>query len=566
LEGLTQTGRDLLVTIWLHYHIGEEVVIALICFAIAKRAYLLRADEPSIDEELSGRLFLISSAFLLLGLNSTVHAAIHGLHWDQNLLYQTLLGYCLGLFVLIFAIFSEKPWNKKFLPLLYVPLLILLHPAIYVRFPIFGEFRPMAWIAISYLSGIVCILYIAAYYHTRLRRFLMSAAGHLIICISAIALFFPTGIGSLAWTYGHILRPLGFGILLYSMNRQELLTLKGSILYKVLTVFSLLAAIPIMIFGMALFYENISGIHLMDRRVMIFLLMLVTLASALIFGLGLIIRLIRPLLQLKDDVDKIGNEGLDTELPTKRSDEIGKLSTAFNDMVVKLRSSFAERERLSRLAATGQLAATLAHEIKNPLNAISGAAMYIGKNFDGSLIKEFVAVINAEVSRVNKLTSNLLNFAKPLKPEPVPSDINRLVEETLTLLRQEFTEQRLNVETDLGEDIPTTAFDYNQMKQVLINLLLNSFDAIELGEEGTINVTTRASNGQVMVSVRDNGKGIKKEDMENIFNPFFTTKARGTGLGLAISKKTARENGGDITVESEYGRGSTFTVSLPVRT
>ncbi|MEJ2313491.1 MAG: ATP-binding protein [Nitrospirota bacterium] len=563
MEGLTQTGRELLYRIWLNYHISEEVFIAAVCFLIAKRAYLIRTEEPSLDEEGSSRMLLVGSAFFILGLNSAVHATIHAMRWDQNLLYQTLLGYCLGLFVIIVAISSEKPWTKAYIPLLYIPLLLLLHPAVYEHFPIFGEFRPMAWIAISYLSGIVCVLYVAAFYHTRLKRFLLSALGHLTICISAIALFFPTGIGSTAWSYGHILRPLGFGVLFFSMNKEELLTLRGSILYKVLTVLSMLTAIPIMIFGMVFFYENISGLHLMDRRVMIFLLMLVTLISALIFGLGLIIRLIRPIIQLKEDVDKIADQGLDIEIQTGRSDEIGKLSTAFNDMVVKLRKSFAERERLSRLAATGELSATLAHEIKNPLNAISGAATYIGKNYKGSLIKDFIKIINEEVGRINKLTTSLLNFAKPLKPEPAPTDVNRLAEETVALMRQECEEQGLRLETRLQEGVPDVSLDYGQIKQVLINLILNAVDAV--GQDGVIRVSTVSSDSRVLLSVEDNGTGIPEGELENIFNPFHTTKARGTGIGLAISRKAVKEHGGDITVKSEPGKGSVFTISLPVK-
>ncbi len=564
MEGLTQTGQELLYRIWLNYHIGEEIFIAVTCFLIAKRAYFIRTEEPSLDEEGSSRMLLIGSAFFILGLNSAVHATIHVMGWNQNLLYQTLLGYCLGLFTIIVAISSEKPWTKTYMPLLYIPLLMLLHPAIYEIFPVFGEFRPMAWIAISYLSGIVCILYVAAYYHTRLKRFLLSALGHLTICVSAIALFFPTGIGSLAWSYGHLLRPLGFGVLLFSMNKEELLTIRGSILYKVLTVLSLLTAIPILIFGMVFFYENISGIHLMDRRIMIFLLMLLTLASALIFGLGIIIRLIRPIIQLKEDVDKIADQGLDIEIQTGRSDEIGKLSTAFNDMVVKLRKSFAERERLSRLAATGELSATLAHEIKNPLNAISGAASYIGKNFKGSLIKDFVKVINEEVGRINKLTTSLLHFAKPLKPEPALTDINKLAEDTVALMSQECDEEGPKLETSLQEGMPEVSLDYGQIKQVLINLILNSFDAV--GQDGVIKVSTESSNGRVFLSVEDNGTGIPEEELESIFNPFHTTKARGTGIGLAISKKAVREHGGDITVKSEVGKGSVFTISLPLKT
>jgi signal transduction histidine kinase len=554
-------GKDFLIT----YHIVEEFFISIICSSIAWRAFSVsRSIDPLSDRESNSRIFLMSAGFLLLGLNSFVHALIHAAGFNQNLLYQTLLGYCLGLLTLIVAISSEKPWSKRALPLLYIPLLILLAPDIYEKFPVFSKFRPIVWIFISYFSGVVSILYIAAYYHTRLNRYLLSAFGHLLICISAIALFFPTGIGSTAWVYGHVFRPLGFIVLFFSMNRQELINLRESILYQLRTTFSLMASIPLLVFGMVVTYESIYPIQLVGKRMIVFLLVLITLVSALVFALVLIIRLMRPILRLKLAVDKIAVEGLDRQIETDRNDEIGKLSRAFNDMVVKLRQSFSERDRLSRLAATGELSATLAHEIKNPLNAIGAAAVYIRKNFKGSLIKEFGRIIYDEALRINKLASNLLSFAKPLNPDPQPSDINTLVTETATLLNQECKERQLTIETELQQDVPITSFDYNQIKQVLINLLLNSFDAVS--QEGWIKIKTGTSNGNVIVSVQDNGKGISEKNIENIFNPFFTTKTRGTGLGLAITKKTVKEHGGDIIVESIPGKGSIFTLLLPVKT
>lgn len=548
----------------MYYHIGEEFLIALVCFTVAIRAfYTSKSEHPSLDKEKRSRIFLIGAGFVLLGINSTVHSSIHALDLDENLLYQTLLGYCLGLLTLIVAISAEKPWNKKAFPLLYIPLLILLFPDIYERFPIFGEFRPLVWVIVAYLSGIVSMLYIATFYRTRSRRYLYSALGHALICTSAILLFFPAAIGSTIWLYGHLFRPMGFGILFFSMTQEELTKLGGSILYRALTAFSLLAAIPLLVFGTVVFYENINPIQLVGRKLIVFLLLLITLASALIFGLGLIIRLIGPILRLKDSVDRLVDERFSKKIEINSNDEIGELSNAFNEMVVKLHHAIAEQDRLSRLAATGELAATLAHEIKNPLNAIGGAAVYIEKNFRGSLIKEFVKIIYDEVLRINKLTTTLLNFAKPIKPEPEPSDINKLVNETVYFLGQESKGQDVVIETDLAGDVPIINFDHNQIKQVLINMLLNSFDAVD--KNGKIKIKTRPSNGNVLLSVEDNGKGIKEEDIKNIFNPFFTTKTRGTGLGLAISKKIAREHGGDIFVESIHGKGSKFTLLLPAR-
>jgi signal transduction histidine kinase len=356
------------------------------------------------------------------------------------------------------------------------------------------------------------------------------------------------------------MRPLGFAILFFSMNREELLKMEGSILYRALAAFSILAAIPLLFFGTFVFYDNISPITIIGRRFIIFLLLLITLISGLLFGLGMIIKLIRPILQLKNSVDGMVGEGQIKRIPVQSYDEIGELSGAFNDMLNRLDKAIEEQERMSRLAATGELAATLAHEIKNPLNAIGGAATYIGKNIKGSLTQEFVSVITSEVSRINKLTTTLLSFSKTADPNPEPCDLNNLVKEALYLLSKESPDLQVTLKEELAEDLPPVECDYNQIKQVVINLLINAHDAVS--KNGEITVKTWHEKNRIYMAVKDNGSGISPEIIHNIFNPFFTTKTRGTGLGLAISKRIAKEHGGDLTVKSTPGEGSIFTLDI----
>lgn len=543
------------------YHNCSEILISCVCFIITARSLFLFNDlKKRKDKELSSRILLVGSGFAVLGMSSCIHAIIHAFNFNQNLLYQTLIGYCFGLFLLIIAIFSEKPQTKIFLPLLYIPLLALLLPDIHERFPVFGEFRPLVWINVSYLAGLVCMLHITTFYRFKDPEILWSAAGFALICISAIFLFFPTSIGSPAWLYGHIFRPIGFCLLLFGMNRKMLSEMGSSILYRALTAFSLLAALPLLIFGTVIFYEEINHLDLVSRRLLVFLLMLVTLASAFIFGLGMIIRLVRPILHLKDSVDELGDEGLSKTIEVTTNDEIGELSNSFNEMIVKLSHAVDEQERLGRLAATGELAATLAHEIKNPLNAIGGAATYIGKNFHGSLIDEFIGVISDEAARINKLTGNLLDFAKPLQWEPEQTDINKLIQDMISLLREEAKEKGIALHAQLADDIPVIDCDRNRIKQVLLNLLINSFDAVD--NQGEVTISSSFSQGKAMIAVADNGKGISPSNLKEVFNPFFTTKTRGTGLGLAISKKIAKEHHGDLVVESLPDQGCTFTLIL----
>jgi signal transduction histidine kinase len=286
----------------------------------------------------------------------------------------------------------------------------------------------------------------------------------------------------------------------------------------------------------------------------------VAFAATLIFALGVIIRLVKPILLLKDSVSRLVDEGFNQSIPVVGHDEIGELSNAFNEMVQKLGHAIDEQERLCRLAATGELAATLAHEIKNPLNAISGAAVYIRKNYSGCLIEEFTGVISDESARINKLTTTLLGFVKPMVQERASTDLNEIVRSIVSLLSEEAKSNEITLTTQLDDNLPPVNCDLNQIKQILINLIINGFDAIE--GRGEISISTCFQQNKILLAVKDNGMGIAFDKAEYVFNPFYTTKTRGTGLGLAISKKIAREHQGDLVLESVEGQGSKFTLIL----
>lgn len=539
------------------YHELEELLIVLLCFLIALRTH--KDHSLFSDNEKIGRSRLLASGFLLLGISSLIHLLIHVLDLNTNLLYQSLLGYCFSFLVIITSLSAERVRNKEWLPLGYFPLFLLLSPAINKDFPLFAVFRPVAWISVSYLAGVVCVLYCTVYYTTRNRRLLWVITGFSLICLSSSLLFFPAAIGSLVWLAGHVLRPIGFLLVFFGIAFGEINILGGSILYRTLTAFSLLAGLPLLIFGTLVFYEHMSSVNILDQQWILFLLLGVTLASALFFGFGMVIRLIRPILELKEGVEHIIGKGLQKRIQVGSNDEIGELAESFNRMMGRLCNAIDEQERMCRLAATGELAATLAHEIKNPLNAIVGAASYIGRNYQGELIEEFIKIITDEAKRINQLTLNLLNFAKPqltLKP----TDINKLVRETLSLLEQEAIGSHIAIDMRLNEDLPSAFCDRNQVRQILLNLMLNAFEAIQ-EKEGAVSVQTRKKDEEIHVLVRDNGKGINKEMIREIFNPFFTTKTHGTGLGLAISKRIAEEHGGDLQVCST-SRGTIFTLIL----
>jgi two-component system sensor histidine kinase HydH len=250
-------------------------------------------------------------------------------------------------------------------------------------------------------------------------------------------------------------------------------------------------------------------------------------------------------------------------------DEIKELVEAFNQMVKDLRFNLGElqkatteKARLERLSALGEMAATVAHETKNPLNAIRLATSYLKNNFQGDILTEFLKIIEEEVERLNDITTGFLGFSKPAPLKPKPSSINSIVKSSVDLIRQEATDRNIEVLVLTDEHVPPVVCDGSQLKQALLNLLINAMDAA--GSGGTVSVTTEGAGSQVTIAVHDSGPGIRPDQMEKIFKPFFTTKTRGSGLGLAIAERILKEHKGEITVTSEPGKGTTFILSLPV--
>ena len=249
-------------------------------------------------------------------------------------------------------------------------------------------------------------------------------------------------------------------------------------------------------------------------------------------------------------------------------DEIHELVEVFNQMVKDLKYNLNELEkanreksRMERLSALGEMAATVAHETKNPLNSIRLATSYLKKNFEGEILTEFLSIIEEEVMRLNDMTTSFVGFSKPAPLTLKTCDLNAIVKSTVALIRQEATDRNIEVIVLVDEHIPPVQCDFSRMKQALLNLLINAMDAS--GEGDAITIATEASGALLKISVQDTGMGIRPEDVEKIFKPFYTTKTRGTGLGLAIVDRIVKEHGGRIEVDSAPERGATFTMELP---
>ncbi len=222
----------------------------------------------------------------------------------------------------------------------------------------------------------------------------------------------------------------------------------------------------------------------------------------------------------------------------------------------------AAMRRSDRLAALGQLSAGLAHELRNPLGSIKGSADLLARsasrNDPGSVViaKELAEIISSEVDRTNSLVTRFLDFARPLEPRRELTDLAAVIDRAIRRSKAE-------VVRDYEVSLPPVPIDPELMEQVFLNLLSNAAEASLPG--APVTVRTREVDGQAEVSVIDTGCGIAADQLDTIFNPFVTTKQTGVGLGLAIVSKIVDGHGGKMSVESEPGQGSTFRVSLPIK-
>jgi len=228
-----------------------------------------------------------------------------------------------------------------------------------------------------------------------------------------------------------------------------------------------------------------------------------------------------------------------------------------------LQEAEAAVRRSERLAALGQLSAGLAHELRNPLGTIKVSSEMLLKNIpkDNALAAELAGFISTEVDRTNSLVTRFLEFARPLELRLSTAEVGEVIDRAIAQLERNTPPYDLTVYRNYSPDVRPFAFDTELMERVIYNLLLNAAQATPPG--GAVTVKTRPVDASVEISVIDRGAGIAPQDIESIFNPFFTTKKEGLGLGLAIVSKIVDLHGGKMAVESDPGKGSVFRVFLP---
>jgi two-component system sensor histidine kinase HydH len=223
-----------------------------------------------------------------------------------------------------------------------------------------------------------------------------------------------------------------------------------------------------------------------------------------------------------------------------------------------------EIRRKEKLAAIGGLAAGVAHEIRNPLSSIKGIASYFKDKFDeDSGEKEMAYVMIEEVDRLNRVISELLEFARPTDLKLKTTDLKSLIEHSVRLIEQEASSKNIEIKLDLSLEALSAEIDSDRFSQCLLNLYLNSLQA--MGKDGQLSIKgSLTEDNLIKIEIKDTGAGIKAENLNKIFDPYYTTKTKGTGLGLAIVYKIVEAHNGNIRVRSILEQGTTFIISIPV--
>ncbi len=305
-----------------------------------------------------------------------------------------------------------------------------------------------------------------------------------------------------------------------------------------------------------------------------------------------------PIRRLIEATQAISEMRLDQPIAVRSSEEIERLARSFDVMRERLQAAKAEnaefmqrletkvQERTAqlgvaqqkllktdRLASLGQLAASVAHEINNPISGVLNLAMLMQRILkdDGvpaGRVEEFrryLGQVAAETARVGRIVSDLLSFSRRSKPQSVGADLNAIVTTTVSLVSHKLELSRVEVNLDLARGLPSVRCDASQIQQVVINLVLNASEAIKGGGRVTVRTRAAANEGGVVLEVSDTGSGIPAELLGKIFDPFFTTKeeGKGVGLGLAVVYGIVNAHGGEVEVASVVGQGSTFRVRLP---
>ena len=256
--------------------------------------------------------------------------------------------------------------------------------------------------------------------------------------------------------------------------------------------------------------------------------------------------------------------GIFVEREREQRAALARTTRQLSDVYEQLQHNFDQMKRAERLYAVGQLAAGLAHEIRNPLASIAGASGILQRNahLEDTHLK-VLAVIDKECQRLTRLLSNFLDFARPRPPKLQNVDVDVMLQSVIDLATHAAGTKTMFLRKEVAPGLPSIPCDPEMLKQLLLNLVINAIQATAEGGAVTLHAAVR--NGKMLLQVADEGCGIPPENRERIFDPFFTTKESGTGLGLSVAHQIVEQHGGLLTAEANADKGMTFTAILPLR-
>lgn len=279
----------------------------------------------------------------------------------------------------------------------------------------------------------------------------------------------------------------------------------------------------------------------------------------------------RPLRQLSEAALKVAQGQTDVRVELETHDEVAFLASSFNDMVRQLEQDMESLRRLhegllrsERLATAGVLAAGAAHEINNPLAAVSSLVQMVHGKLDDSKQKRRLEQALEQIDRVAAATQDLMSLARPRPSAETLGSVHEVIDKVLRLLHYDKRFRRHQVKYQAKPELPQLLMDSDRIQQVLMNLLINARDALA-EQPGVIEIHTDRDDDHLRVRIKDNGPGISKDDQARIFEPFYSTKApgAGTGLGLSVCRDIIQSHGGHLKIDSESGQGAEFTILLP---
>jgi signal transduction histidine kinase len=278
--------------------------------------------------------------------------------------------------------------------------------------------------------------------------------------------------------------------------------------------------------------------------------------------------LARPVSELTRAMAMVGSGQLEHPIRASSRDEIGDLARALASMTENLRQSRAQLVQSEKLASIGEMAAAVAHGLRNPLGSLRAAAQLVRRHPESPSSREHLDAIIEEVDRLDRRIRDLLSFSRPAPYRPMPESLTRLVEGLLPAFAQPLREHRVELQVAMASDLPEVQVDPMQLEQAVVEVVSNALDAMPAG--GHLRISGSTEDGavdpaEVTLAVSDTGPGIPEQVLASVCEPFFTTRQEGTGLGLAIAKRYVEQNGGRLEIESRVGEGTTVRIRLPTR-